>query len=146
MHTTDLRFIALLGLMRRLDRMPTPFQWLSNFNYLRFSLQSTLINSYGFGRCAQSSSGFNRTSFLDLVSDEKLLSIYASDKINVEMLVKIIDSVLNGIIDEERSLIMMASNLTDNDYFTAIPMLFVHIAVYRCLTYFFIIKKIRSRS
>ena len=132
--------------MRRLDQMPTYFKWLSNFNYLRFSLQSTIINSYGMGRCAETSVGVNVTTFMDFVPDEKMLEIYASDKINVDLLVGVIDSVMNGIIDAEHSIIMIASNLRDSDLYWAIPIMIMHIVFYRWVTYMVITKRIQSKS
>ena len=98
------------------------------------------------GRCAETSVGVNVTTFMDFVPDEKMLEIYASDKINVDLLVGVIDSVMNGIIDAEHSIIMIASNLRDSDLYWAIPIMLMHIVFYRWVTYMVITKRIQSKS
>ena len=138
--------LLIAGIMRGIRRMPLFLQWLTNLNYIRFSLESTIINSYGFDRCSQTSDAVNQTSFVDQIPAEKLLEVYSSDKIDADLLMKSIDDVMIGITGSDRSVVMSLLNVSDDDYQTGIVTLFLHFLFYRVLTYFVIMNKIRSGS
>lgn len=132
--------------MRAIQRMPVYFRWLTYLNYIRFGLEATLINSYGFDRCAHTSGPQNQTDFFNSIPTEKMLEIYSSDEIDADLLVKSVDAFVNGIIDSDRSLILKLLDITDSDYGFAIAMLAIHFLFYRTLTYLIVLAKIRSRS
>src|SRR6185437_9742336 len=128
--------------------MPIYFQWLTNINYIRFGLTSCLINSYGFGRCDQEVGAQNGTfNILDAIPGDKLMEIASSDKIDSQLLLKSMNSLITGNKEGENiSIIMDMFLLTDSDYYFCIFMLFIHNIIYRSLTYYVILKKVVSKT
>ena len=137
------------GILIRISSMPMVFQWLTYFNYLRFGITSSLIDIYGLGRCADQSLGnVNQTHWTDLISAEQMLQIYSSDQLDPDALVSTVDSLVGnfGNISDNRSIVFKSYGLYDQDYPFSILMLFIHIIVYRLLTYLIILRKIDLNS
>lgn len=132
--------------MLRVEVMPVYFQWMTQINYIRFSLVSSLLNSYGFGRCEDEFVATNQTDFLELIPPEKLLEIYGSDRINSDHLISAMKVIVNGIGSDPRSVVLTQFNLQDSDYYYSIVMLFFHYFLYRGITYFVIKSKIKLLS
>ena len=130
--------------MRRVEVMPIYLRYLTSVNYIRFSLVSSLINSYGFDRCKETYVEQNQTDFLDIIPPEKMLEIYSSDKINSDALISTMKSVLNGVSEDDRSVVLSHFKLNDSDYYSSIFMLFFHLILYRTLTYLTIRRKIQK--
>lgn len=137
----------ILGIMIRLHIVPFYFRWLSYADYMRFGVVSALINSYGFDRCSEVlSSKTNETDMVAMISPEKLLEVYSSDKIDAELLMSTLDSIFNGISDKTKSVVMSNFQLEDSDYYFSIMMLFIHLIIIRSVSYFVIVSKIRAKS
>ncbi|CAG2112166.1 unnamed protein product [Medioppia subpectinata] len=138
----------LSGILIKLNAMPFAFQALSYLNYYRFGLEAVLINSYGFNRCEAEVVSANHTiNIMAEIPADKLMAIYKSDKIDSALLLKSMNSLLSNDKDGEKtSIIMNNYNLVDFDYFIAIFMLFLHIILYRLLTYYVILKKVTPNT
>ena len=133
--------------MIRIGSMPMVFQWLSYLDYIRFGISASLIDIYGFGRCTVHSAQ-NQSHWMDSISEEQLLQIYSSDKIDSELLISSVGSLMGSLVntEEDRSSIMKKFDLIEPDYYFAQVMLYTHIIFFRAATYFIILKKIDMAS
>ena len=132
--------------MVRIVTMPFYFRYLTYFNYMRYGIEAALIDIYGFERCSADVPFDNSTlNLLDAIPTEKMLQIFASDKINVETLVTTVNSLMGGFDKENHSIVMEFFNYKDNEYYIAIAVLLFNFICLRGLTYFFILRKVKSK-
>ena len=131
--------------MISVDLMPTAFKMLTYLNYLRFGVVASLTNSYGFGRCSELE--INQTKITDMIPPDKALEILSSDKIDSELVVSTVTSLMSGAFGKDkRSEVLRQFNLYDSDYLVAIIMLVFHLIFYRYCTYLAIKSKIKAKS
>ncbi|CAG2176624.1 unnamed protein product, partial [Oppiella nova] len=92
----------LSGLMVELDKMPFYFRYFAYINYVKYGMDTTLINIYGFDRCSAEGVERNDTfNIMDAIPPEKMMQIYSSDKIDVEKIMSTVGGLMTGILDED---------------------------------------------
>ena len=117
--------------------MPTMFRFISYFNYVRYGLEATLIDVYGFDRCAAQSTN-DTINVMDAIPMEKMLEIYGSEKIDADSLVKSIDSLMIGS-ERSDSIILDNFDLDQFEFYRAIVYYLIihqlHIISYYCILF-----------
>ncbi|CAG2105224.1 unnamed protein product, partial [Medioppia subpectinata] len=89
--TITIPMMLFSGTLARIETMPAPLRVITYFDYLRFGLESMIVNIYGLNRCDDNPLVVNKTDFLQHFSDETLMKIYSSEVIPYEKLLSIVD-------------------------------------------------------
>ena len=132
--------------MVKLETMPFYFRYLSYLNFIKYGLDSTLINIYGFGRCDKplDNNGIKPMDIMNMIPEDKLMTIMSSDKIDASALLEGINAVMNGISDNNYSIVLDHFKLENYNYFISIFMLLFNFIIFRVLTYYLILRKVRT--
>ncbi|XP_054157562.1 ATP-binding cassette sub-family G member 1-like [Oppia nitens] len=127
--------MLLSGLLISIEEIPFYFQYFCHINYWKYALEAVLLNIYGFGRCRPGRLNSTIDSLMTHISDEKLLEIYSvmSDKVNVDKLLKNMDSLMLGLSDQNYSVVLNRFKLTNFDYYFAFLMMTISIIALRLL-------------
>jgi len=112
---------------------------------MRFGLESSLIDIYGFGRCEQLAV-HNKTELTDIIPVSAMIQIYASDLVDTDALLSILKLFTGDNLDQTKSSVLDGFQLEDSDFYFSIAMLTISIIFYKVFTYFFILSKVKSRS
>ncbi len=127
--------------------MPEYLRWPSYINYLRYALISLIVDVYGFGRCDKSPDLIqNKTNWIEAIPMPTLIEIYTSGKVNVEALLPALKVFTGEDFNQTQSIGLTFFDLKDYDLYEGIVGLIVLMIAFRVLTYFFILRKVKSRT
>ena len=77
--------------------MPRVLAWLTYANYMRFGITASMIDVFGLGRCPKLSPEDAVSHWTDTITEDQMLQIYGSDKINADLLISSLDSINRSI-------------------------------------------------
>jgi hypothetical protein len=139
--------VQLTGVLIRIDSMPEYLRWPSYVNYFRYGFNSLVVDVYGFGRCDKSPDlSHNKTNWIEAIPMPTLIEIYTSDKVNVEALLSALKVFTGEDFNQTESIGLTFFDLEDYNLYEGIVGLIVLMIAFRVLTYFFILKKVKSRT
>lgn len=129
--------------MIRVKMMPPVFRYLSYFNYIRYGLESMLIDVYGFDRCSALTTN-TTVDVMDAIPMEKMLELYGSGKVDVDSLASSVDSLMIGSHRKD-SIILDHFDLGPFEFYRAIVLLVINFLLFRVITYYLLVRKTNIR-
>jgi len=128
-----------------IDQMPQYFQWLSYVNYIRFSLESSIADIYGFGRCEDSIvSNLTISDLTEAIPKSVMDQISNSNVINANAFLSTLNYFSGEVSNETQSIALINYGLNDDNLYEGIILLVIIMIAYRIFTYLFLLRKIRA--
>jgi len=131
--------------MLPINEMPDYFRWISWGNFMRFGLESSVADIYGYDRCGETSHMVhNKTDWTKVIPMSAMMEIYNSEVINTNALVSTLNFFSGEVSNQTQSIALVKFGYTDSNLYEGIAMLLLIMTAYKILTYFFLWKKVRA--
>ena len=132
------------GFMISVKNMPEPFQWLTYINFIRFGLQAGIADIYGFDRCMGRTLNSNTSQSTDFIPKDKINEILSSDKLNGKAVMTTLSLLGGQVFNDTESAIMKKLEFVDNDLYFGIGMLSLLMVLFKTITYFVLLRKVKT--
>lgn len=137
----------MIGFMIKSYTMPDVFRWFSFANYVRFSLESSIVTIYGYDRCDPNvTPNYTAPDFGSLLPPIDPFDPNSTLGFDPFALMNVLSFFSGEVTSDTKSIALINYGLEDDDLYKGLGILVLQIAVYRVITYFVLLWKVKSIS